>query len=86
MPNFNLLSCFRSLCLLLLGIPVSLYAQSLVTGQIFDDSTRNPVAYARVMIQGSEVGTLSNSEGQFLLRVSSELANATHLEVFCLGY
>ncbi len=86
MSPFHLLSCLRNFFLFGLCFPLCLPAQSLVKGQILDDSTRKPVAYARVMIYGSDVGTLSNGEGQFLLKIPTELSNAAYLEIFCLGY
>ena len=45
-------------------------AQGLVTGQVLDRQTHQPVPYASVVVAGTSLGTTSNAEGEFALRVA----------------
>jgi hypothetical protein len=59
--------------------------QSLLTGQVLDDSTDQPLAYVRLSLTQAQRGTLSNEEGYFRLQLPANLEGDT-LEVFVLGY
>lgn len=71
------------LCLICMA--TSLYAQQLIhlQGQVVDASTAEPLAYAYVHV--GTVGSLSNTEGRFALRIPRSGAGDT-LEVTFLGY
>ncbi|MEJ7659251.1 MAG: carboxypeptidase-like regulatory domain-containing protein [Hymenobacter sp.] len=58
-------------------------AQGLVTGKVLDRQTRQPVPYASVVVAGTSLGTTSNAEGEFGLRVAQLPAK---LLAFSLGY
>jgi len=56
-----------------------------VSGQLKDAKTGEKIIYATISVPGSGVGTVSNSEGEFLLKVSKSL-NAEVFEVSHLSY
>jgi hypothetical protein len=39
------------------------------SGKILDSETRDPVAFANVYLEGSSIGTVSNLDGEFILKV-----------------
>lgn len=60
-------------------------AQLLVRGKIFCQSDKKPIPFANVGIRGRNVGTISNEDGTFSIRVPNERKNDT-LIVSALGY
>jgi hypothetical protein len=59
--------------------------QDLITirGKVVDSETNSPLVFATVTVQGSNVGIITNIDGEFTLKVSP---SATNLEVSFLGY
>ena len=56
-----------------------------ISGTLLDRSTGDAIPYATVALLGKNTGTISNSEGEFILKVSSEsLADTVIISV--LGY
>ena len=56
-------------------------------GIVRDRETRQPLPYATIALPGREVGTVSNSEGEFILKVDPQLAAKEGVvEVSHLGY
>ena len=39
------------------------------TGKVIDHSTKKPVVFANVYLIGSSLGTVTNAEGEFVLKV-----------------
>ena len=60
--------------LLLVLFSLISFAQVVVTGQVNDNQTGQPVAYA--MIKAGQDRTFSNSEGKFKLIVTEEIGRA----------
>lgn len=58
-------------------------AQTQVSGRVLDRSTHQPVPYASVVVAGTTLGTTSNAEGEFVLRVRQLPAKVL---AFSLGY
>jgi hypothetical protein len=56
-----------------------------ITGRITDKSTGDPVEYANISIVGKSIGTVSNSDGEFILKISPALINDT-LGISFIGY
>lgn len=52
----------------------SLLQQQIVTGQIVDNETQEPMAGVNVVIKGSNVGTVTDAEGKYSLPVSDRNA------------
>jgi hypothetical protein len=42
------------------------------TGKVMDNTTRKPVVFANVYLIGSSLGTVTNAEGEFVLKVPSD--------------
>ncbi len=76
----KILAAFPALLLL---SPFSLAAQS-ITGTVRDQATGNPVNAAQVFVEGLDIGTLSQSDGQYLI---INVPAGTHtLTVQSIGY
>lgn len=56
-----------------------------VYGVVKDANTRNTVAFATISIPNGNIGTVTNSDGEFLIKVPKSL-NATELEISHVGY
>ncbi|MEI6748246.1 MAG: carboxypeptidase-like regulatory domain-containing protein [Bacteroidota bacterium] len=56
-----------------------------ITGIAKDAKTRQPIVFASVSIPGTSVGTVANSEGEFILKVNKNL-KADVFEISHLGY
>ena len=46
-------------------------------GHVFDSSSKDPLAYVDINISGTNISTITNKEGAFLLKVPSEYLNKT---------
>ena len=74
--------------LALLGAGTIALAQSnfiTVTGQILDGETGKPLAFAHVGIAGRNLGTVSNPEGAFILKIPA-VYRQDSLKVSLVGY
>ncbi len=56
-----------------------------IAGVIFDDETLEPLPYATIALKNKGRGTVSNNNGEFGLKITSDLINDT-LSVSYLGY
>jgi hypothetical protein len=54
-------------------------------GKIIDSETKKPAIYASISIVGASIGTVSNKEGEFILKVKNNL-NAKWIEISYIGY
>lgn len=71
--------------MLLLLVAAKAYPQDFVTirGKVIDAQTREPLVFATVTVVESNVGIITNIDGEFALKVAP---SATKLEVSYLGY
>lgn len=56
-----------------------------IQGKIMDERTRNPIIFANVYLAGTNIGTVSNSEGEFLLKIPLFTENRT-IVISSIGY
>lgn len=70
---FSLLFCFYGL----------LSAQTIVKGKIVDATTNEPISFVNVGVKGKDIGTVSNEEGLFSLKVKDTKAT---ISIFTIGY
>ncbi|HKK81378.1 MAG TPA: carboxypeptidase-like regulatory domain-containing protein [Prolixibacteraceae bacterium] len=56
-----------------------------VSGLVLDQSEQNPIAYCNVSFEGQAIGTITNMEGRFLLKIPRKLRNDT-LAFSSLGF
>jgi hypothetical protein len=75
----------KTLLLWLLCLPAFAQEAQLLRGLVLDADTHQPIPNAQVGIAGNKLGTSTNQEGQFALRVPAAYA-ATELEIALLGY
>ena len=61
--------------------------QSVITikGKVIDAETRNLLIFATVTVQGTNVATVTNLDGEFVLKIASTLSNPC-IEVLYIGY
>jgi len=55
------------------------------SGKVVDAETKKPVVFANVYLNGSGIGTVTNSEGEFIIRVPENYV-ASQLVITYLGY
>ena len=55
-------------------------------GKIVDSKSNNPLVFATLSIQGTNIATVSNSEGFFLLKVPKDMSVSTRILISYLGY
>jgi len=77
------------IALLIIGFSYS-YAQNnttffTVNGVIKDSKTKQKITFASISLPGTNIGTVSNSDGEFTLKVLKSL-NAAEFEISHLGY
>lgn len=70
--------------LLFFQVPLSLFAQRNVRGVLLDSSTELPIPSATVYISGSSIGTITDTNGFFLLRQVP--TQPTTLVISAMGY
>ncbi len=73
------MSKFLIFCLLF--ISVGSFAQSVVSGQLFDTQTKEPLPGLSVRIPDTNIGTVTDNEGRFLLH-----ADAKQIVISGIGY
>jgi hypothetical protein len=73
------------LLLWLLALPALAQEASVLRGQVLDADTHQPIPNAQVGIAGNKLGTSTNLDGRFALRVPAAYAH-TELVVAMLGY
>lgn len=56
-----------------------------ISGILKDKKTKKAIPYASISIHGSMLGTISNTNGQFQLKLPSHLQDST-IKISCLGY
>ncbi|UCH14670.1 MAG: carboxypeptidase-like regulatory domain-containing protein [Bacteroidales bacterium] len=56
-----------------------------IRGKIIDDNSREPVEYANISIVGKSIGTVSNSDGEFILKITPAFIYDT-LGISYIGY
>ena len=58
-----------------------------IEGRLIDATTSEPVQYASIGIEGSSVGTSSNADGYFSLRIPASVRSKNYaLKISCVGY
>jgi hypothetical protein len=75
----------KTLLLWLLCLPAFAQEAPLLRGLVLDADTHQPIPNAQIGIAGNKLGTSTNQEGRFALRVPAAYA-ATELEIALLGY
>ncbi len=56
-----------------------------INGQVVDKETQLPVPYTHIYMDSTSIGTVSNQDGYFLLKVDS-LYTSNNLSISCIGY
>lgn len=84
----NLLKAFL-ICILIINGSIQLSGQKesylTVSGVAKDSKTQEVIVFATVSVPGTDIGTVTNSEGEFTLKVSKSL-NAKSFEISHISY
>src|SRR5687767_784448 len=75
------LTCLITLCIL--SLPS--ISQRIVSGKILSKPGNRPIPYANIGIIGTPIGTISNTDGSFLIQIPKEYQNDT-LIFYSLGF
>ncbi len=75
----------KLLWLFLFTLPTFAVGQSIVTLQLLDSLTKQPVAYANVGVPNKGVGTVSDDNGKVKLTVGDSLLTNS-IKISCIGY
>ena len=71
--------------LTILTISTRIFAQeTIIVGEVYDANTGDAISNANIYIQGTQIGTTTNSEGLFLLRTQQEKTRT--MIVSAVGY
>lgn len=54
-------------------------------GQVFDSFSKVPVIFASIIVSGTNIGTVTNTDGEFIIKIPSALTNR-NLQIIILGY
>ncbi len=54
-------------------------------GKVFDQKTNKPLVYAEVMVEGQNTATITNSQGEFVIKIRKD-SQARYLIISHLGY
>jgi hypothetical protein len=55
------------------------------TGEVEDSQSKNPLVFATITLDGTNISTVTNTEGQFSIKIPEDLANG-NLTISFLGY
>ena len=66
------------------GVPLMAQQAGVVSGQVLDESSQQPIANAQVFAQGTRIGSLSDAGGNF--RLAGLTGDSVTLRVRMLGY
>ncbi|RDY58286.1 carboxypeptidase-like regulatory domain-containing protein [Flagellimonas nanhaiensis] len=88
-PAFVLLMAVSLLC----STPALAFQQNQETetdfkqyrGEVIDESSKKPLVFATLSVEGTNISTITNTEGDFLLKVPQNISDGTVLVSF-LGY
>jgi hypothetical protein len=79
---------FRAICILFINCSL-VYAQDVsfreISGTIIDQKSKDKLVFADLVINGSNISTISNTDGQFTLKVPNDLLGGT-ITITHLGY
>lgn len=68
---------------LTIAITAGASAESIITGKITDSGTNEPLAYVNIYVEGTYIGTISNDDGEYYLKIPVIPANVI---ISHLGY
>src|SRR6478736_6987317 len=71
--------------LTLLLISTASFSQLIIQGKIVEEKTKSPVRYASISITNSAVGMATNEQGNFQIKIDSELKKEK-LKISSLGF
>lgn len=87
----NLRSFAGLLAMIVLSfIAVSAWAQSeepvtVIRGKVIDQKTEKPLSFASILVVNTSIGTVSNNDGEFIIKVPTALKN-NDIKISFMGY
>lgn len=65
--------------------PDSVQAHISIEGRVLENRKDKPIAYCNISVLGTTLGTMSNSEGQFILKIPTEM-KPDSIRFSCMGF
>jgi hypothetical protein len=75
-----------ALLYLVLGLSLTCFAQSTISGHIFDSVSKEPIQFANVGILNSGIGSISNKDGKFVFDINRAVTSTDTLRISIIGY
>jgi len=72
--------------ILLLSLYFPAFAQSTITGKIFNSETKEKVPYVSIGIESKATGTVSNDAGEFSLKISEKISPSDSITFSSIGF
>ena len=65
----------------------SSFAQAyIISGKVLDSKTDEPLSNVNIYIENSDIGTITDVDGLFILYLNNQLENSIHLNIKIIGY
>src|SRR6478736_1864902 len=61
------------------------FSQSIIRGRVLEEKNKSPVSYANVSITNSTLGSSTDEQGKFFIKVDPQYRTA-RLNISCLGF
>lgn len=71
--------------LLLIILPMSIFAQRTIKGSVKDATTNEPLPFVSVSLKGTTIGTTTNMDGDYVLKLNESVTSGS-IEISCVGY
>lgn len=72
--------------ILLLSLDLSVFAQSTITGIVHNSETKDIVPYVNIGIESKATGTISNSDGEFSLKLGENISESDSVTFSSIGF
>src|SRR5690606_19847696 len=72
-------------CLFLLSVSLG-FSQEIITGKIIDSETKSGLPYANIGVENKNMGTVSDSNGDFKLKLNNILDGGDKIIISHIGY
>ena len=72
--------------IMLLSFNLPVFAQSTITGTIFNSETKDKVPYVSIGIESKSTGTVSNNNGEFSLKIGENISQSDSVTFSSIGF
>lgn len=72
--------------IMLLSFNLPVFAQSTITGTIFNSETKDKVPYVSIGIESKSTGTVSNNNGEYSLKIGENISQSDSVTFSSIGF